>query len=57
MQMKKQLDESERNRMLDLVMEAKKRGEDGIASMIQLAIDLSDKGEYDKFIQIFSEND
>lgn len=57
MQMKKQLDESERNRMLDLVIEAKKRGEDGIASMIQLAIDLSDKGEYDKFIQIFSEND
>ena len=57
MQMKKQLDESERNRMLDLVTEAKKRGEDGIASMIQLAIDLSDKGEYDKFIQIFSEND
>lgn len=55
--MKKQLDESERNRMLDLVMEAKKRGEDGIASMIQLAIDLSDKGEYDKFIQTFSEND
>ena len=55
--MKKQLDETERNRMLDLVMEAKKRGEDGIASMLQLAIDLSDKGEYDKFIQIFSEND
>ena len=32
--MKKQLDENERNRMLDLVIEAKKRGEDGIASMI-----------------------
>ena len=37
-------------------LKIKKRGEDGIASMIQLAIDLSDKGEYDKFIQIFSED-
>lgn len=55
--MKKQLDENERNRMLKLIDEAKKRGEDGIASMLQLAVDLSDKGEYDKFIQIFSEND
>lgn len=54
--MKKQLDETERNRMLKLVDEAKKRGEDRIASMIQLAIDLSDKGEYDKFIQVFSED-
>ena len=54
--MKKQLDEIERNRMLKLIDEAKKRGEDGIASMIQLAVDLSDKGEYDKFIQVFSED-
>lgn len=55
--MKKKLDETERNMMLKLIDEAKKREEDGIASLIQLAIDLSDKEEYDKFIQIFSEND
>ena len=57
MQMKKKLDETERNRMLKLIEEAKKHGEDHVASMIQLAITMSDKGEYDKFIQIFSEND
>lgn len=55
--MKKKLDETERNRMLKLIEEAKKHGEDHIASLIRLAINLSDKGEYDKFIQIFSEND
>lgn len=55
--MKKKLDETERNRMLKLIEEAKKHGEDHVASLIQLAINLSDKGEYDKFIQIFSEND
>ena len=55
--MKKKLDETERNRMLKLIEEAKKRGEDHIASMIQLAVDLSDKGEYDKFIEVFSGND
>ena len=55
--MKKKLDETERNRMLKLVEEAKKRGEDHVASLIQLAITMSDKGEYDKFIQVFSEND
>ena len=55
--MRKKLDEIERNRMLKLIEEAKKSGEDHIASLIQLAVDLSDKGEYDKFIQIFSEND
>lgn len=56
-QMKKKLDETERNRMLKLIEEAKKHGEDHVASLIQLAINLSDKGEYDKFIQIFSGND
>lgn len=55
--MRKKLDEIERNRMLKLIEEAKERGEDYIASLIQLAVDLSDKGEYDKFIQIFSKND
>lgn len=55
--MKKKLDEIERNRMLKLIEEAKKHGENHIASLIQLAVDLSDKGEYDKFIQVFSEND
>ena len=55
--MKKKLDETERNRMLKLIEEAKKHGEDHIASMIQLAVDLSDKGEYDKFIEVFSGND
>lgn len=57
MQMKKKLDETERNRMLKLVEEAKKRGEDHVASLIQLAITMSDKGEYDKFIEVFSGND
>lgn len=57
MKMKKKLDEIERNRMLKLIEEAKKHGEDHIASLIQLAIDLSDKGEYDKFIEVFSGND
>lgn len=56
-EMKKKLDETERNRMLKLVEEAKKRGEDHVASLIQLAITMSDKGEYDKFIEVFSEND
>lgn len=55
--MKKKLDEIERNRMLKLIEEAKKYGEDHIASLIQLAINLSDKGEYDKFIEVFSGND
>lgn len=56
-EMKKKLDETERNRMLKLVEEAKKRGEDHVASLIQLAITMSDKGEYDKFIEVFSGND
>lgn len=55
--MRKKLDETERNRMLKLIEEAKERGEDHIASLIQLAVDLSDKGEYDKFIEVFSGND
>lgn len=55
--MRKKLDEIERNRMLKLIEEAKKHGEDHIASLIQLAINLSDKGEYDKFIEVFSGND
>lgn len=55
--MRKKLDEIERNRMLKLIEEAKEREEDHIASLIQLAVDLSDKGEYDKFIEVFSGND
>lgn len=55
--MKKQLEPQEKDRMLNLLNEAKKRGEDHIASMIQLAITMSDKGEYDKFIEVFSNND
>lgn len=54
--MRKKLDEIERNRMLKLIEEAKERREDHIASLIQLAVDLSDKGEYDKFIQVFNED-
>ena len=54
--MKNTLTSQERQRMVNLLVEAKKQGEDQIASIAQLAITMSDKGEYDKFIEIFSEN-
>ena len=52
--MKKQLNPEERKRMVDLLNEARKRGEHCIASMVELAITMSDKGEYDKFQEVFS---
>lgn len=55
--MKKQLEPQEKQRMLKLLDECKLRGEEHIANMIQLAITMSDKGEYDKFIEVFSDND
>lgn len=54
--MKKQLEPQEKERMLKLLNECKLRKENNIASMIQLAITMSDKGEYDKFIEVFSDN-
>lgn len=52
--MKKQLNPEERQRMVDLLNEARKRGEHSIVSMVELAIIMSDKGEYDKFQEVFS---
>ena len=52
--MKKQLNPEERKRMVDLLNEARKRGEHSIANMVELAITMSDKGEYDKFQEVFS---
>ena len=52
--MKKQLNPEDRQRMVDLLNEARKRGEHSIASMVELAITMSDKGEYDKFQEVFS---
>ena len=40
--------------MVDLLDDLKSRGEDSIASIVQLAIIMSDKGEYDKFQEVFS---
>lgn len=52
--MKKQLNPEERQRMVDLLNEARKQGEHSIASMVELAITMNDKGEYDKFQEVFS---
>lgn len=52
--MKKYLGKKERQRMVDLLDDLKSRGEDGVASIVQLAIIMSDKGEYDKFQEVFS---
>ena len=52
--MKNQLNPEERQRMVDLLNEAKIQGEHFIASMVELAITMSDKGEYDKFQEVFS---
>lgn len=52
--MKKRLNPEERQRMVDLLNEARKRGEHSIASMVELAITMSDKGEYYKFQEVFS---
>ena len=52
--MKKYLSKKERQRMVDLIDDLKSRGEDSIASIVQLAITMSDKGEYDKFQEVFS---
>lgn len=52
--MKKYLSKKERQRMVDLIDDLKSQGEDSIASIVQLAITMSDKGEYDKFQEVFS---
>ena len=52
--MKKRLNPEERQRMVDLLNEARKRGEHSIVSIVELAITMSDKGEYDKFQEVFS---
>lgn len=52
--MKKYLSKKERQRIVDLLDDLKSRGEDSIASIVQLAITMSDKGEYDKFQEVFS---
>lgn len=53
--MKKRLNPEERQRMVDLLNEARKQGEYSIASMVELAITMSDKVEYDKFQKVFSD--
>lgn len=53
--MKKRLNPEERQRMVDLLNEAKKQRECSIASIVELAITMSDKGEYDKFQKVFSD--
>lgn len=52
--MKKRLNPEERQRMVDLLNEARKQGEHSITSMVELAITMSDKEEYDKFQEVFS---
>lgn len=54
--MKRKLNIEERSRMEDLLIEAKKRNETYVSSIIQLALDMDEKGKYDKFIEVFSES-
>ena len=53
--MRNKLDIIERNRMEELLREARNRKEDYVANIIQLALTMDDKGEYNKFIEVFSE--
>lgn len=55
MSMRNRLNIAERNRMEKLLQEAKNRKEDYVANIIRLALTMDDKGEYDKFIEVFSE--
>ena len=57
MEIKKKLSTKERQRLEELLTKAKEMGENSIAQIAKLALDLSDQGRYDQFQELFSEND
>lgn len=54
--MENKLSVKKRKRLEELLSYANELGEDYIAQITKLALDLDDKGEYNKFKQVFSDN-